>query len=245
MMIPGKNEKVAVRMRGVTKGFGEGSARIQALTGVHLDAYLGEMLMLVGPSGCGKTTLLSLIAGLLDTDGGSISAFGQALDQMDGEQKVKFRRDNVGFVFQQFNLIPVLTATENVAVPLLIHDMPQKQAAMQAQEMLAMVGLSHRLKTLPAKLSGGEQQRVAIARALVAQPRLLICDEPTASLDGETGAKIMQTIRDVACIEKRCVIVVTHDNRIFKFGDRIAKMSDGKVLAVQRQSADALEEAAI
>lgn len=243
-MIATKNEKVAVRLRGVTKSFGEGNARIHALTGVHLDAYLGELLMLVGPSGCGKTTLLSLIAGLLDNDGGSITAFGQALEKMDAEQKVTFRRDNIGFVFQQFNLIPVLNATENVAVPLLIRDVPQKDAARQAREMLTMVGLGHRLKSLPSKLSGGEQQRVAVARALVAQPRLLICDEPTAALDGETGAKVMQTIRDLACIEKRCVIVVTHDNRIFKYGDRIACMSDGKVLAVQKQPADAVEEVA-
>jgi len=241
-MIANKNEKIAVRLRGVTKGFGEGSARIHALTGVHLDAYLGEMLMLVGPSGCGKTTLLSLIAGLLDTDGGSVCAFGSALDKMNAEQKVCFRRDNVGFVFQQFNLIPVLNATENVSVPLLIRDIPRKQATQQAREMLDMVGLGHRINALPTKLSGGEQQRVAIARALVAQPRLLICDEPTASLDGDTGAKIMQIIRDVACIDKRCVIVVTHDSRIFKFGDRIARMSDGRVLAVQRQGAETPEE---
>jgi putative ABC transport system ATP-binding protein len=241
-MIANKNEKVAVRLRGVTKGFGEGSARIHALTGVHLDAYLGEMLMLVGPSGCGKTTLLSLIAGLLDTDGGSVSAFGSSLEKMNSEQKVCFRRDNVGFVFQQFNLIPVLNAVENVSVPLLIRDIPRKQATEQAQEMLDMVGLGHRLKFLPTKLSGGEQQRVAIARALVAQPRLLICDEPTASLDGDTGAKIMQIIRDVACIEKRCVIVVTHDSRIFKYGDRIAKMSDGRVLDVQRKGTEVPDE---
>ncbi|HYF51370.1 MAG TPA: ABC transporter ATP-binding protein [Planctomycetota bacterium] len=223
---------LAVVTRDLKKGFGEGATRIEVLRGVNLEARSGEILMLVGPSGCGKTTLLSVISGLLDSDGGEIEVFGQAVSKMSASEKTEFRKKTLGFVFQQFNLIPTLTAAENAAVPLLIHQVPYKQAVAQATEVLNSVGMGNRVGAPPAKLSGGEQQRVAIARALVAEPKLLICDEPTASLDGETGQHVMEILRNASLREDRCIIVVTHDSRIFKFGDRIVGMRDGRIESV-------------
>ena len=228
------NSSIAVTLRGLNKGFGSGSTRIEVLHGVALEAYFGEILMLVGPSGCGKTTLLTLIAGLLEADAGSIHVFGQDLERMTQAQKTAFRRVNLGFVFQQFNLVPTLTAAENAAVPLLIQEMPRRKAVARAAETLERVGLAQRINAYPRQLSGGEQQRVAIARALIASPRLLICDEPTASLDGETGEKVMQIMRNTGLTKDRCLIIVTHDNRIFHYADRIARMLDGRILSVER-----------
>jgi putative ABC transport system ATP-binding protein len=226
-----RNESAtALAAHGVKKGFGAGATRIEVLHGVELEARYGEILLLVGPSGCGKTTLLCVLAGLLDADGGSIEALGSRLETLSAAQKTQFRKANVGFIFQQFNLIPTLTAAENAAVPLLIKGAPRAEAVQRAEAMLGKVGLAARTQAYPATLSGGEQQRVAIARALVAAPRLLICDEPTAALDGETGTRVMESLRSAALADDRCVIVVTHDSRIFPFGDRIAKMLDGRII---------------
>jgi len=222
----------AIQVRAVRKSFGEGTARIEALRGIDLEAFYGEILLIAGPSGCGKTTLLCVITGLLDHDAGQVSLFGQSLDAMSPAAQTAFRRQNIGFVFQQFNLLPTLTAAENAAVPLLIQGLSRTQALRRAQELLVQVGLKDRLKNLPAKLSGGEQQRVAIARSLAAHPRLLVCDEPTAALDGDTGAQVMETMRGAALSKDRCLIVVTHDSRIFPFGDRMARMLDGRVVSV-------------
>ena len=230
----------ALSARGVKKAFGSGSTRVEVLHGIDLDAYNGEILLLVGPSGCGKTTLLCLLAGLLDADAGSIDVLGSRLNTLSSAQKTEFRMGNLGFIFQQFNLIPTLTAAENAAVPLLIKGVRRAEAVKQSAAMLERVGLGHRTKALPSTLSGGEQQRVAIARALVAAPKLLICDEPTAALDGDTGLKVMESLRATALDAQRCVIVVTHDNRIFKFGDRIAKMLDGRIVSVEKQTASVL-----
>jgi putative ABC transport system ATP-binding protein len=229
----------ALSARGVKKGFGSGATRVQVLHGVDLDAYAGEILLLVGPSGCGKTTLLCLLAGLLDADDGSIQVLGSQIDKLSAGAKTEFRKGNVGFIFQQFNLIPTLTAAENAAVPLLVKGVALKEAIAKATEMLGRVGLGHRVSALPATLSGGEQQRVAIARALVSAPRLLICDEPTAALDGDTGQKVMESLRATSLDSNRCVIVVTHDSRIFKFGDRIARMLDGRITSVEKMTAAA------
>ena len=230
-------ENLAIKVRGLHKGFGSGSTRIEVLHGIELDALFGEILMLVGPSGCGKTTLLTLIAGLLDPDAGTIEVFGSEIDKLSSRAKTTFRRENIGFVFQQFNLIPTLTAAENAAVPLFIKDVPRREAVKRGAEMLEKVGLGRRANSVPTNLSGGEQQRVAIARALISQPRLLICDEPTASLDGETGESVMQIIREAGLAEQRCIIIVTHDNRIFHYGDRIARMVDGRILSVEKTAA--------
>ncbi len=225
--------QIGISMNEVKKGFGAGATRIEVLRGVNLEAHCGEMLLLVGPSGCGKTTLLSVVSGLLDADSGNINIFGEQLEKMTSAQKTYFRQKSVGFVFQQFNLLPTLTAAENAAIPLLIRKTPFDDAVRKAADLLDRVGMGHRAHALPAELSGGEQQRVAIARSLITDPRLLLCDEPTAALDGETGQTVMGILRSMSLADNRCVIVVTHDARVFPFGDRMAHMVDGRIVSTE------------
>jgi putative ABC transport system ATP-binding protein len=225
-------EELAVRVRGVTKEFGSGGAITRALRGVDLDVPYGELLMLVGPSGCGKTTLVSIVGGTLEPSAGEVAVLGQDLVAMSNGRKVRFRRDHVGFVFQSYNLLPVLTAAENAAVPLLIAGWPRRPAVEAAADVLEQLGMGDRLASLPSELSGGEQQRVAIARALVHEPRLLVCDEPTSALDAENGRITMELIQRIAVQPDRAVIVVTHDHRVYSFADRIASMEDGRIDAV-------------
>jgi putative ABC transport system ATP-binding protein len=231
-----RNPQSAVTCRGVVKEFGDGDAKVVALRGIDLEIAAGEMTLLVGPSGCGKTTLISLIAGLLEPTRGELTVLGEDLTRMSGRRKVLFRGANIGFVFQQYNLLPALTAAENVAVPLLIANRPRGAAVRKAKQLLAAVGLADKVDVLPAHLSGGQQQRVAIARALIHEPRLLVCDEPTAALDAEAGQRVMELLRRVAVQPGRAVIVVTHDNRVFKFGDRIVRLNDGRVEGVELKS---------
>ena len=228
----GPNENFAVNCRGVTKTYGTGDTCVMALRGIDLDVRRGELLMLVGPSGCGKTTLISIIAAILEQDSGDCDVLGQALKGMVQKEKTRFRGASIGFVFQSFNLLPALSAVENVAVPLLINGMSWKEAEDRARQTLVEVDLAERLHSLPAQLSGGQQQRVAIARALVHNPKLIVCDEPTSNLDHETGRSVMNVLRGVAKSPDRALIVVTHDPRIFDFADRIAHMDDGKIIDV-------------
>ncbi len=221
--------EIAVCCRGVTKNYGSGEGKVAALRGIDLDVKRGELLMIVGPSGCGKTTLISIITTILDYDFGQCHVLGRDLRHLDEMERARFRRDSVGFVFQLFNLLPTLTAAENVAIPLLLEGMPWERAKARAAEMLGAVGLSARRDALPTKLSGGEQQRVAIARALVHDPALVVCDEPTSNLDHETGHAVMKILHELAKRTGRTVIVVTHDPRIFEFADRIARMDDGRI----------------
>ena len=223
---------VAVRTRGIDMFFGDGETKVTALKQADFEANRGELIMLVGPSGCGKTTLLSVIAGTLTPQAGSVEVFGQRLDGLSQEELTTFRRRHLGFVFQSFNLIPTLSVRENVMVPLLIQGAARDVAVAKAQAMLEKVGLKGREDGRPNALSGGQQQRVAIARALVHEPSLLICDEPTSALDKDTGAQIMQMVRDLSRSPERCVVVVTHDHRIFRFADRIAEMEDGRIRRV-------------
>jgi len=223
---------VAVRTRGIDMFFGDGETKVTALKQADFEANRGELIMLVGPSGCGKTTLLSVIAGTLTPQTGTVEVFGQRLDGLSQEELTSFRRKHLGFVFQSFNLIPTLTVLENVMVPLLIQGASQDVAVAKARAMLGKVGLKGREDGRPNALSGGQQQRVAIARALVHEPSLLICDEPTSALDKDTGAQIMQMVRDLSRSPERCVVVVTHDHRIFRFADRIAEMEDGRIRRV-------------
>ena len=222
-----------VQARGVTKSFGEGDTRIPVLKGVDLDVARGEVLLLVGPSGSGKTTLLSVIAGILESDEGEVRILGESILEMSASEKTRFRRDHLGFIFQQYHLLPTLTAVENAAVPLLIRGVAKQDAFAQAEAILGSMGMGARVSALPKRLSGGEQQRVAIARALVSDPQLLLCDEPTANLDGETGHRIVQQLHDIGKKHDRGVIIVTHDTRIFEFGDRIVHMEDGRVRQIQ------------
>ncbi len=231
------DDRSAVRLIGVTKEFGVGDTKVAALAGIDLDLPYGEMVLLVGPSGCGKTTLISIVAGLLDPTVGDVEVLGQPLSKMGGNRKVRFRGDNIGFVFQQYNLLPSLNAVENACVPLLISGWSRPTALKKAAEMLDAVGLGSRLKSYPNQLSGGQQQRVAIARSLVHEPRLLVCDEPTAALDGTSGRTVMTLIKQVAVQSDRAVIVVTHDNRVYDFGDRIVSMADGRIDSIDAKQA--------
>jgi putative ABC transport system ATP-binding protein len=223
---------IALEARDVDISFGTGESKVVALNHTNFSAHTGELIMLVGPSGCGKTTLLSVIAGTLTPQSGQIEVFGQRLDGLSQEELTSFRRKNLGFVFQSFNLIPTLTVIENVMIPLLIQGSSHSAAKKKAQSILEKVGLKGREEGKPNALSGGQQQRVAIARALVHEPPLLICDEPTSALDKDTGAQIMEMIRELSRAPNRCVVVVTHDFRIFKYADRIAEMEDGKIKRV-------------
>jgi putative ABC transport system ATP-binding protein len=230
-------KNTAVSARQVTKEFGTGDSRVSVLRGVDFDVPFGEMTLLVGPSGCGKTTLLSVIAGLLDPTGGEISVLGQDMGELSGSESILFRRKNLGFVFQQYNLLPALTAAENAAVPLLAAGAPRKQAVDRASALLAELGLEERLRALPSQLSGGQQQRVALARALVHEPRLIVCDEPTSALDHKTGHAVMDLLTKVAVRDDRAVIVVTHDSRVFEFADGIAHMDDGRIVKTEAPKA--------
>ncbi len=223
----------AVQLRGVSKSFGKGEAHTRVLHGVDLDIYFGEILLLVGPSGSGKTTLMTILAGMLEADEGSVEVFGRSIGHLGEDERTAFRRENLGFVFQQFNLVQTLSVRENVMIPLLIKGVDRKTAAIRATKMLTDLELGHRLTWRPTSLSGGEQQRVAIARALLVDPKMLICDEPTASLDGETGKKVMEILAQRARGSGRCVVVVTHDNRVFSYGDRIAHIDDGRIGTIE------------
>ena len=232
----------AVYAAGVEKTFGEGSSLTPALCGADLETRRGEMLLLVGPSGCGKTTLLSIIAGTMHADAGDVEILGRRLSGMSGAEITRFRAENIGFIFQQFNLIPTLSIAENVSVPLLIQGLRPKKAEARAREILARVGLGEKTNARPSKLSGGQQQRVAIARALVHDPLLVICDEPTSALDSENGRQVMDLLRDIARDPNRCVLVVTHDNRTYRYADRMAMMEDGVIRRVLGSPAEIAAE---
>ena len=231
----------AVECRAVTKSYDAAGTKVTALCGIDMTVKHGELMMLVGPSGCGKTTLISVIAGILDRDGGDCSVFGRDFQQMRPGERTRFRGENIGFVFQAFNLLPTLTAAENVAVPMLINGASRGEALDRANEALRCVGLGDRAHSLPRQLSGGQQQRVAIARALVHSPRLIVCDEPTSALDHETGHRVMELMREVAVGPDRSLVIVTHDARIFEFADRIAKMDDGRIVHVTEKAKEFVE----
>lgn len=219
----------AVSCQGLTKEFGVNGTKTVALRGVDVEIGGGQLTLLVGPSGCGKTTLISIVAGLLNPTQGRVVVLGTDLSKLSGRRLVEFRAQNIGFVFQQYNLLPALSAAENAAVPLIINGWPRAKAIDKARAMLHTVGLSHRTNSFPSQMSGGEQQRVAIARALINEPRLLVCDEPTSALDAKSGHTVMELIKEKAVQPGRAVIVVTHDSRVYGFGDRIVEMSDGRI----------------
>ncbi len=236
----------AIDLRAVTKTFGEGKAAVHALRGVDLHVEPSKLVMLVGPSGCGKTTLVSIISGVLENDGGTVEVFGERWADMSSDQRAARRGQILGYVFQSFNLIPTLTAIENTSVPLLVRGVSERESRRRAADALAEVGLADRLNAVPSELSGGQQQRVAIARALVGQPQLIVCDEPTAALDGRTGQQVLDLIHAASrgkddAGRPRCVIVVTHDTRIFHYADQIIEMEDGRLKA--KPSHHILEEA--
>lgn len=221
---------LAVEARQVDMEFRNGGVATRVLHGIDLEIDLGKLTMLIGPSGCGKTTLLSILSGTLRPTGGAVDVLGQTITAMGDSRKVRFRREHIGFIFQQYNLLPALTAAENAATPLVTAGMPLKQAAGRAREVLETLGMGPHADKLPRQLSGGQQQRVAIARAIVHRPCLVVCDEPTAALDAETGKQVMELLKSAASDAKRAVLVVTHDNRIYHYADRIIAMEDGRVV---------------
>ncbi|MCW5889316.1 MAG: ABC transporter ATP-binding protein [bacterium] len=220
---------VAIEARGIVKWFGEGDAKTLAVREVDLAARCGEMLYIVGPSGSGKTTLLSILSGILRPNAGTVVAQGRDIWRLDDDALADFRLHTIGFVFQDYHLFPRLTTVENVAIPLILRRRPWHAAVEAARHCLDVVGLARRAELPPLKLSGGEQQRVAIARAIVAEPEILIFDEPTASLDGETGRRIVEFVRIRLLGPSRCIVIVTHDNRIAEFADRTITMEDGRI----------------
>jgi len=230
-----KSPRIAVEIRGVEKHFGAGEQRVLALKDVSWDIYAGQMSMIVGPSGCGKTTLLSVVAGILNADVGRVTIFGQEVSAMKDRAKTRFRAQHIGFVFQQYNLLPALTAAENAAIPLVIAGWSKTPAVKRAREILDSLGMGKKTESYPNQLSGGQQQRVAISRALVHEPSLIVCDEPTAALDHETGLAVMELLQRAAVKSDRAVVVVTHDNRVFHYGERIAHMDDGRIVEVEEK----------
>jgi len=221
----------------VVKDFGTGSTKQRVLHGIDWQIPIGATTFLVGPSGCGKTTLISIIAGLLTATQGYVRILDNEITKMRRGRVVRFRADHLGFIFQQFNLLPSLTAVENAAVSLVVQGSTLASAKRQASVLLDRLGMEKNKLKYPNQLSGGQQQRVAIARALVHNPQIVISDEPTASLDAETGREVMELLRQVASAHNRAVIVVTHDNRIYPFADHIATMSDGRIESFQKNTA--------
>jgi putative ABC transport system ATP-binding protein len=225
-----KNETTdneAIVATGLTKWFGDGEAKVTAVNQVGLVAHFGEMLFIVGPSGSGKTTMLSMISGILRPNAGNVKVKGADIWTLNNDQLADFRLNTIGFVFQDYHLFPRLTTAENVAIPLILKQRNWDESITEARKQLEIVGLKNRGDMLPVKLSGGEQQRVAIARAIISRPEILIFDEPTASLDGDTGRMIIAFVKENILNENRCILIVTHDARINEYADRILHMEDG------------------
>jgi len=229
--------QVAIKAKGLEKSFGEGEAKTSALRDVELEAYFGEMLYIVGPSGSGKTTLLSVLSGILKPNSGSVLVEDIDIWKLDADKLADFRLNKIGFVFQDFHLFPRLTTAENAAIPLILKKKDWDESIREAISYLEIVGLKGRADLPPVKLSGGEQQRVAIARAMVSKPDILIMDEPTASLDGDTGNSILSFVHKNILNANRCIVVVTHDSRIYEFASRILNMVDGRLTGTEKSMA--------
>jgi len=227
-------ENEAIIATDLTKYFGEGETKMTAVDKVGFTAHFGEMLFIIGPSGSGKTTLLSMISGILRPNSGKVTVKGKDIWTMNNDQLADFRLHTIGFVFQDYHLFPRLTTAENVAIPLILKEENWGKSVAQAQEYLDIVGLKNKGGILPVKLSGGEQQRVAIARAIISKPEILILDEPTASLDGDTGKMIIAFVKEKILNKSRCILIVTHDARINEYADRILHMEDGHLTATTK-----------
>jgi putative ABC transport system ATP-binding protein len=227
--VGGCGPETAISTRGVTRDFKAGQQTITVLHGIDLDIRPGELTYLVGESGSGKTTLISIMCGILWPTLGDVRVFGTDIYALGDTELVEFRLNNIGFIFQQYNLIPSIDAASNAAVPLIAKGMERGEAREKAVAILDKLRIGDQAGKLPSQLSGGQQQRVAIARALVHEPRLVVCDEPTAALDAASGRRVMNLLREVAVAEDRACIIVTHDNRIFDLADRILVLEDGRI----------------
>ncbi len=227
---------MAISAQHVTRVFGSGETRTVAVDDISLDIPMGQMLYIVGPSGSGKTTLLSMISGILRPSSGRVLVKGVDIWGLSDSDDARFRRHNIGFVFQDFQLFPRLTTAENVAIPLVLRGVAWGKAQEIAIHNLDIVGLKSRADMQPVKLSGGEQQRVAIARAIVTEPDILILDEPTASLDGDSGRNVVSFVKNHLLTPARAIVIVTHDARIYEFASSILHMEDGKLTSQEDNS---------
>ena len=227
----------AATARSVVMEFASGADRIRVLHGVDMDLPYGRMTFLIGPSGSGKTTMLSILSGTLTPTEGAVEVMGERLDKLSAGDLVKFRRRSIGFIFQQYNLVTTLTAAENAAIPLIADGVSWDKATREAKDLLGHLGLGDHTHKLPRQLSGGQQQRVAIARALVHKPALVVCDEPTAALDAAAGQAVMQLLVEAAKDPARAVLVVTHDDRIYRYADSIISIEDGRIQSAPQEHA--------
>lgn len=227
---------IAIKCKGIRKSYGSGESEVIALKSTDLEIESGKLTLLVGPSGSGKSTLISIIATILTPDAGELILLDQEMNGMTEFEKAHFRCEHIGIVFQSLFLIPALTVAENVALPLVVKGMHEREAEKKAIELLEKIHLGHKAHFSPAKLSKGQQQRVAIARAMINDASIIICDEPTSSLDHVSGFQIMEFLQDIAKNSTKAVLVVTHDPRIFSYADRIIPMSDGQITPEGKQN---------
>ena len=230
---------IAIKIRHLYKTYGSGASSVRALESVDLEVHTGEVLMLLGPSGSGKTTLLSIMGGILQATSGSVKIAGSEIVGRKESDLPRIRLEQIGFIFQGFNLFPTLTAVENVAIGFQLRKTPD--AFQKAAKLLNQVGLSDKLKTHPANLSGGQKQRVAIARALAGDPPIILADEPTAALDFTSGQVVMEMLSSLAHEQGRAVVIVTHDPRVLSCGDRTVRIEDGRIATTEESLDEELE----
>ena len=223
----------AIIVKDLYKFYRVGDSVVRALDGVSFEVSEGEFCAIVGTSGSGKSTLLNMLAGLEKPTRGQVVIDGHHIEKLNESELVKFRRDNVGFVFQSFHLLGTMNALENVALPLTFRGESLKSRMKKADEMLKLVGLTKHRKHLPRQMSGGQQQRVGVARALVADPRILYCDEPTGNLDSQTSEDVMRLMQRVVREQNRTMVMVTHDDHLAQYADRIFHIIDGKIVKIE------------
>jgi len=228
--------RVVAQAKNVVKELGEDAGKVRAVKNVSLSLHPGEFTLLMGPSGSGKTTLISMLGCILSPTSGSIVIAEQDTAGMRPDELARLRREQIGFIFQSYNLFPTLTALENVVLALDICNMPKAEAKRRAKEALHAVSLGHRLNSYPKKMSGGEQQRVAVARAIAGSPALVLADEPTAALDSKNGHAVMELLAEITHRENRAVLAVTHDPRTLCYADRVLKIEDGRIIDDDRSS---------
>lgn len=225
--------KTVIRVKDLYKVYRVGDSKVKALNGVDFTIQKGEFCSIVGTSGSGKSTLLNMLAGLEKPTKGQIVIAGEHIEKKSENQLVKFRREHIGFIFQSFNLMPALSAVENVALPLTFQGMDKAKRLEKASQVLDLVGLSKHKNHKPTQMSGGQQQRVGIARALVVNPQIIFADEPTGNLDSHTSAEVMELIRTIIHEQNQTLVMVTHDDHLAGFADRIFRISDGKIVSIE------------
>lgn len=234
--------KPVIRVKDLYKIYRVGESKVRALNGVDFDIYKGEFCSIVGASGSGKSTLLNMLAGLEKPTKGEVVIAGEHMETKTENQLVKFRREHIGFIFQSFNLLPTLNALENVALPLTFQGMDKKKRLAKAREVIRLVGLTKYSKHKPTQMSGGQQQRVGVARALVVQPEIIFADEPTGNLDSNTSQEVMNLMKKVVREQNQTLVMVTHDNYLAGFADRIFHIKDGKIIQIEDKRQDAIND---